>query len=302
MTAQPVEQPGPAPAAWRAHRSGVAHVDELLAVLAVEQVDELTWAGGSVIWPHGRIYGGQILAQSAVAAGQTADPSAVAHSLHAYFMRAGRPDVPVRFVVEPLRDGRSFGTRRVDAVQDGEVIATTLISFHRPESGPQHQDRMPARPYPAEPVDRGPFAAAPGLPGRIGAMELRPCRLDDGDDQASSSVWMRIGGPLPDDPHLHRALLIFLSDMTLLYGAFRAHGLARREVRTASIDHSLWLHRPGRVDEWVLYDSRSPSTGQGRAMGQGRLFSAAGDLLAGAAQEMSVRASRRGGAGPDPRA
>ena len=282
----------PAPVPWPAHRSGVAEVDELLQVLAVERVDELAWVSGSTSWPHGRVFGGQILAQSVVAAALTADPAAVPHSLHAYFMRAGRPDEPVRFAVDPLRDGRSFATRRVDAVQRDEVIASTLLSFQRPEPGPARQDPMPDRPDPAGLAGRIPFTAAPDGPSRGGALELRACPMDADQDPAASAVWMRIRGSLPDDPLLHRALLVYLSDMTVVHGAFRALRLPRDRTRSASLDHAIWLHRPGRVDDWLLYDSRSPSAGGGRAMGSGRLFASSGELLASSAQEMSVRLRR----------
>jgi acyl-CoA thioesterase-2 len=292
VTAEPLPALGTDVASWRAHRSGNERVDELVAVLAVEQVDELGFTGGSTGVPEGRIFGGQILAQSVVAASSTVEAPAALHSLHAYFMRAGRPKEQTRFTVDVLRDGRSYGTRRVDAVQDGQVIATAIMSFQRPETGPDHQDPMPERPDPAGLVGRVPFGAAPDGPSRAGALELRACRGDDVPDPAATSVWMRIAGRLPDDPLLHRALLVYLSDLTVVHGAFRAHGLSRREMRTASLDHSLWLYRPGRIDDWVLYDSRSPSASGGRAAGQGRIFAASGELLATAAQEMSVRLRR----------
>jgi acyl-CoA thioesterase-2 len=292
MSAEPLSLTQPDLAAWRAHRSGTKQVDELLGVLAVEQVDELAFTGGSTGLPEGRIFGGQILAQSVVAASLTVEAPAAVHSLHAYFMRAGRQKEPIRFAVDVLRDGRSYGTRRVDAVQDGQVIATAIMSFQRPETGLDHQDAMPERPDPAGLAGRVPFGAAPDGPSRAGALDLRSCPVDDDPDPTASSVWMRINGRLPDDPLLHRALLVYLSDLTVVHGAFRAHGLGRREIRTASVDHSLWLYRPGRVDDWVLYDSRSPSASGGRAAGQGRMFAASGELLASAAQEMSVRLRR----------
>jgi acyl-CoA thioesterase-2 len=238
------------------------------------------------------VFGGQILAQSTIAASLTVAEPAVPHSLHAYFMRAGRTDSEIRFVVDPLRDGRSYSTRRIDAVQGGLVIATTLASFGRPEDGPDHQDDAPARPAPDELAARVPVSAAPDGPSRAGALEMRACPLEGDPDPASSATWIRIGGRLPDDPLLHRALLVYLSDLTVVHGAFRRQRLSRRDVRTASLDHALWLYRSARVDEWVLYESRSPSAAGGRAAGQGRLFSASGLLLASAGQEMSVRVKR----------
>ena len=151
---------------------------------------------------------------------------------------------------------------------------------------------MPARPGPDELTARVPATAAPDGPSRAGALELRACPLDDDADPASSATWIRVAGRLPDDPLLHRALLVYLSDLTVVHGAFRRQGLSRRDIRTASLDHALWLFRAARVDEWVLYDSRSPSAAGGRAAGQGRLFSAvravaglgrAGDVGAGQA-------------------
>jgi acyl-CoA thioesterase II len=291
VTAEARSPAGPDPASWTDHESGNPQVDELVSVLAVRRVDELTCTGTSAGRPEGRIFGGQLLAQCAVAASLTVAAPATLHSLHAYFVRAGRPREEIRFVVDPLRDGRSYGTRRVDAVQDGRVIATAMLSFQRAETGPDHQDPAPARPDPAGLAGRVPFGTTRDGPGRAGALDLRACPPDDG-DRAASSVWLRVDGRLPDDPLLHRALLVYLSDLTVVHGAFRAHGLARRDLRTASLDHCLWLHRPGRVDDWVLYDSRSPSASGGRAVGQGRIFAASGELLATAAQEMSVRVRR----------
>jgi acyl-CoA thioesterase II len=292
VTAAPVPAPGPDPAAWREHRSGAPAVDELLHAMAVEPDGELAFTGTCTPWPHGRVFGGQILAQSVIAAALTADPSAVLHSLHAYFMRAGRTDVPIRFVVDRLRDGRSYATRRIDAVQDGQVIATALASFGRPEDGPDHQDAMPARPDPEGLARRVPLGAASNGPSQVGALDMRACPTEDDPDPAASAVWIRVGARLPDDPLLHRALLVYLSDLTLVHGAFRRQGLSRRDIRTASIDHAMWVYRSARVDEWVLYESRSPSAAAARAAGQGRLFAASGELLGSAAQEMSVRLKR----------
>ncbi|HZG92392.1 MAG TPA: acyl-CoA thioesterase domain-containing protein [Pseudonocardia sp.] len=288
MTALPVPESGPP--AWREHRSGSPEVDELVRVLAVEQVDARSFTGTSTARPEGRIFGGQILAQALVSA--SLSTPGVAHSLHAYFMRAGRPRDEIRFEVDPLRDGRSFSTRRIDAVQGGEVICSVMASFHRPEEGVDHQDPMPDHADPDTLDGRSPFVASDG-PARAGALEIRGCPAGpDARQRAESAVWMRITAPLPDDPLLHRALLAYLSDMSVLHGAFRRHGLRRSEVRTASLDHSLWLHRDGRADGWLLYDSRSPSAAAGRAVGHARLFATDGTLLATAGQEMTVRRRR----------
>jgi acyl-CoA thioesterase-2 len=288
VTALPLPESGPP--AWRVHRSGSAQVDELVRVLAVEQVDDHLCTATSTSRPEGRVFGGQILAQALVSA--SLSTPGVAHSLHAYFMRAGRPRDEIRFEVDPLRDGRSFSTRRIDAVQGGEVICSVMASFHRPEEGVDHQDPMPAHPDPEALDGRSPFVASDG-PARAGALEIRGCPADPDDRRrAESAVWMRITAPLPNDPLLHRALLAYLSDMSVLHGAFRRHGLRRSEIRAASLDHSLWLHRDGRADGWLLYDSRSPSAAAGRAVGHARLFAADGTLLATAGQEMTVRRRR----------
>ncbi|MBB4905937.1 acyl-CoA thioesterase [Actinophytocola algeriensis] len=274
-------------AAWRAHRSGVSTVDELVSVLAVERVSVTTFTGHSTTVPARRVFGGQILAQCAVAAAQTVAPPAALHSMHAYFVRAGRPGVKLHFEVTTLRDGRSFAARRVDAVQDNEIVTSMSASYHVPEEGLAHQDPMPARPAPADLPARTPFHVAADGPARAGAVDLRA--VPPGGDEPESSVWLRITAPLPDDALLHQAMLIYLSDFSILHGAFRHHGVARSQVRTASLDHSMWLHRPGRADDWLLYESRSPSAAGARAMGQAALFTAEGTLLATASQEMLVR-------------
>jgi acyl-CoA thioesterase II len=272
---------------WREHRSGVSTVDELMSAFAVERLSESTFTGHSTAVPARRVFGGQILAQCAVAAAQTVTPAAALHSLHAYFVRAGRPAVKFHFEVTPVRDGRSFAVRRIDALQDNEIVTTMIASYHVPEEGLAHQDAMPDRPVPAELASRTPFLVSAGGPASAGAVELRACPPRPGEPE--SAMWVRITAPLPDDPLLHQAMLVYLSDFGILHGAFRHHGVTRTQIRTASLDHSMWLHRPGRADEWLLYDSRSPSAAGARAMGQAALFSSDGVLLATAGQEMLVR-------------
>jgi acyl-CoA thioesterase-2 len=272
---------------WREHRSGASSVDELVSSFAVERLSETTFTGHSTSVPSSRVFGGQILAQCAVAAAQTVAPPAALHSLHAYFVRAGRPAVKFHFEVTPVRDGRSFAVRRIDAVQDNEIVTTMIASYHVPEEGLVHQDVMPARPSPAELVSRTPFYASADGPASAGAVELRVCPPVSGEPE--SAVWLRITAPLPDDPVLHQAMLVYLSDFSILHGAFHRHGVSREQVRTASLDHSIWLHRPGRADDWLLYDSRSPSAAGARAVGRAALFTADGVLLATVGQEMLVR-------------
>lgn len=277
-------------AAWRTHRSGVSTVDELVAALAVEQLSATDFTGHSTAVPERRVFGGQLLAQCAVAATLTVPEPAALHSMHAYFVRAARPAVKLQFEVTTLRDGRSFTVRRVEALQDNEVVTSVTASFHVPEDGLTHQDPMPDRRPPAELPGRTPFHTAPDGPARAGAVELRACEPVPG--RPESSVWMRINAPLPDDPVLHQAMLVYLSDFSILHGAFIRHDVARPAIHTASLDHSIWLHRPARADDWLLYESRSPSAAGARAMGQAALFTTTGELAATAAQEMLIR--RRG--------
>ncbi|TDV57719.1 acyl-CoA thioesterase [Actinophytocola oryzae] len=273
---------------WRAHRSGVSSVDELVSVLAVERLSATTFTGRSTSVPSHRVFGGQILAQCAVAAARTVAPPAVLHSVHAYFVRAARPSVKFHFEVTTLRDGRSFAVRRIDVSQDDEIVTSMTASYQVPEEGMAHQDVMPARPAAEELAGRTPFYVAADGPARAGAVELRSCPPGSPGEPASS-IWMRITAPLPDDPLLHQAMLIYLSDFGIMHGAFQHHDVDRTQVRSASLDHSMWLHRAGRADDWLLYESRSPSAAAARAMGQANLFTANGTLLATASQEMLVR-------------
>jgi acyl-CoA thioesterase II len=274
-------------AAWRAHRSGAPAVDDLVGALALEQESPTAFTGRSTLVPRRRVFGGQLLAQCVVAATLTVAPSAAPHSLHAYFVRAGRPAVKLHFAVTTLRDGRSFAVRRVDALQDNEIVTTMIASFHTGEDGVSHQDPMPDRPAPTELSTRTPILLSPEGPGAEGAVELRAVPPEQG--SPDTSLWLRVGAPLPDDPLLHQALLVYLSDFGILHGAYNTHGLSRTQIQTASLDHSMWLHREGRADEWLLYDTHSPSAAGARALGRAALYTAGGDLLATAGQEMLVR-------------
>jgi acyl-CoA thioesterase-2 len=262
-------------------------VDDLVGALALEQVSPTAFTGRSTVVPARRVFGGQLLAQCVVAATLTVAPPAMPHSLHAYFVRAGRPAVKLHFAVTTLRDGRSFAVRRVDALQDDELITTMIASFHTAEDGLAHQDPMPDRPLPGALAGRTPFLLSPEGPGAEGAVELRAVPPEQG--STDTSLWMRVNAPLPDDPLLHQALLVYLSDFGILHGAYNAHGVARPSIMTASLDHSMWLHREGRADQWLLYDTHSPSAAGARALGRAALFTESGDLLATAGQEMLVR-------------
>ena len=258
-------------------------------------------------WP--RVFGGQVVAQALVAASRTVEARAP-HSLHAYFLLGGNPAEPISYEVERVRDGRSFTTRRVVARQRDEAIFVLSASFHRPEEGLDHQFPMPDAPDPESLVD--PVAAIAllgekaqkrlqGLLERIRPIEFRP--LDFGrytpmppgsQREPKQSLWVRIGGELPEDPAIHRAALAYLSDLTLLDTALVAHGRTVFDERfqVASLDHSLWFHRPFRADDWLLYVQDSPNAYGARGLTRGLLYDRAGALVASVAQEGIVRSMR----------
>jgi acyl-CoA thioesterase-2 len=262
--------------------------------------------GRSQKMPHGRVFGGQVLAQCVIAAGRTVagvgspDRPRHIHSLHGYFMRPGDDTLPIRFAVERMRDGNSFSTRRVHALQHGLPILSMITSFQEDAGGLDHQDPMPEVPAPDE---------LPSLADQFGGIDhpgarhllRRPIDLRHvqgnlfvapGTDRVpQQEVWMRALGQLPDDPLVHAAVLAYASDYTLLEPVIRRHGLTWTDprLRPASLDHAMWFHRPVRIDEWVLYTSTSPSASGGRGLGVGRMFAADGRLVATVAQEGMVR-------------
>ena len=286
---------------WRDLRTGFSVVDRLLRVLDLDQVGERTFEGLSNERPAHRVFGGQVLAQASVAAARTAPDDVVLHSLHGYFARTGDPGAPIRYEVTPLRSGRSFVLQRVDAWQGQEIIATVTCSMQRDE--PDHLahqvDAPPTPPPPEDGPSRFPFVdggrGEDGTPP--GPVEIYdPGR--DSDASAPSEVWMRVPAGLPDDPLLHRTLVVYLSDFTVMRAAFRRHGVPRRELASASLDHAVWLHRPGRADRWLRYVTTSPSAGSARALGHGSLFTEDGRLVASGAQEMVIRLRSRLGQSP----
>jgi acyl-CoA thioesterase-2 len=254
-----------------------------------------------------RVYGGQVLAQALVAAERTVsgrDP----HSLHAYFLLGGDPKEPILYEVERVRDGRSFTTRRIVARQKGATIFVMTASFHVKEPGFEHAVPRPSAPPPDACLD--PRKAAEKLEGparlrALGALdwiwpiEVRPTtqietstpRALDAEPDTRQSVWIRIGTPLPDDPALHRAALLYLSDMTLLGAALRPHGLAIQDhrVQVASLDHALWFHRPVRADAWLLYAQDTPNASGATALVRALLYGGDGTLAASVAQEGLLR-------------
>ena len=240
------------------------------------------------------------------------------HSLHAYFIRPGDPAVPIVYTVDRVRDGRSFTTRRVSAIQHGETIFTLSASFHRPEPGPEHADPMPDVP-PPEMVERTSDRLARllgQLPPQMAdnPIDLRsvgPLSVEAERDPSlrttKNLVWLRVDGELPDDPLLHVCLMTYASDMTLLDSVLLGHGLSWVDGRTsgASLDHAMWFHRPFRADRWLLYAQDSPVAQGARGLAHGEVFTAEGELVVSVMQEGLIRAAPRPGSpapppGPDP--
>jgi acyl-CoA thioesterase-2 len=283
-------------------------VAELIAILDLERLEVDLFRGQNPKTGWRRVFGGQVVAQALVAATRTVPDDRPAHSLHAYFMLPGDPRAPIVYEVERIRDGRSFTTRRVKAIQHGRAIFATTISYQVSEGGYEHQPRMPAVAGPDGLLDGKALAAsgASGMPeavaayfGRERPIELRPVDLDrytarrtDGTrPEPVFNVWLRAASALPDDPALHRAVLAYASDMTLLDVSLIPHASSVFDpgIQAASLDHALWFHRPVRLDEWLLYAQDSPAAGGARGFARGEIFDRAGNLVASVAQEGLIR-------------
>jgi len=256
---------------------------------------------GSSHWsPGGRIFGGQVLAQCVVAAESTIEDRAI-HSMHGYFLRPGNVEEPITFGVERIHDGRSFATRRTQAYQHGVPIFSMIASFQTPDTGVEHQDVMPADlPDPETLPSAADVLAGFDHPAaRHWAKRAFDVRHVDGplyfDVQetrvAHQAVWLRLRGTIPEDAALHRAVLAYASDLSILEPIMRRHGVAWGSpgVKNASLDHAMWWHRDGRADDWILYAQESPSAQSGRGLSFGRMFDRGGRLIATVAQEGMVR-------------
>jgi acyl-CoA thioesterase II len=282
-------------------------LDDLIALLDLEQIELDIFRGRS---PAGerrlRVFGGQVAGQALVAAGRTVPDDRPVHSLHAYFIRPGDPTVPLIYSVDRTRDGRSFTTRRVTAIQHGKPIFTLSASFHRAESGLEHAVAMPAAPPPQElrpNAERLLALTDRPLPAhyrdnRIDLRSVGPMAIELARDPSlraagdhSNLVWVRVTEDLPDDPLLHVCLMTYVSDLTLLETVVLDHGVSFAEgrVAAASLDHAMWFHRPFRADEWLLYAQESPVAAGGRGLVRGQVFTAAGDLVVSVMQEGLIR-------------
>jgi acyl-CoA thioesterase-2 len=277
----------------------------LLDLLDLEQIEVNIFRGRSPDERRQRVFGGQVAGQALVAAGRTVPADRPVHSLHAYFIRPGDPAVPLVYLVDRVRDGRSFTTRRVSAVQHGETIFTLSASFHHAEPGPEHADPMPDVP-PPEAVERRQDKMArvlgeASIPWQDGPIDLRsigPLHVEAQRDPSlrttTNLVWLRVDGELPDDPLLHVCLMTYASDMTLLDSLLLGHGLSWWDGQTsgASLDHAMWFHRPFRADRWLLYAQDSPVAYGARGLARGEVFTEQGELVVSVVQEGLIRTVR----------
>jgi acyl-CoA thioesterase II len=277
-------------------------LSRLLALLDLEKIEENVFRGVSPPERIQRVFGGQVLAQALVAATRTVDSRRPCHSFHAYFLRPGDPRVPILYEVDRSRDGGSFTSRRVVAIQHGAQIFTLAASYQIVESGFEHQSQMPVAPDPEGLEDdqqvllrnlelkpemrewvarERPFETRSVLGRGLGDRPARP---------AVDHIWLKTRGALADDADIHRALLAFVSDMSLLDTSLLPHGKSIfSNVQVASLDHAMWFHRPFRADEWLLYAQDSPSASGGRGFNRGAIYRRDGTLVASVAQEGLIR-------------
>jgi acyl-CoA thioesterase-2 len=266
------------------------------------RTSEDIFTGPSQWMPLGRVFGGQVLAQSIIAATNTVPDDRAIHSIHGYFLRPGDVQHPITFAVDRIHDGRSFSTRRTQAFQHGEPILSLIASFQTEDSGLEHQVEMPD-----DLPDPESLPATADILGHLDhdvarywsserAFDVRhipsPVYLSvEGERVPRQAVWMRAHGRMPDDPRQHRAALAYASDYSILEPVLRAHGVAWATpgLKVASLDHAMWWHRDARVDDWLLYTMDSPSASGGRGLSLGRIYTRDGVLVASVAQEGMVR-------------
>lgn len=282
----------------------MSEIKPLLERLDLERIDRDLFRGLSPDDGRPRVFGGQVAAQALVAAVRTVEARRV-HSLHAYFLRPGDPKTPILYEVERIRDGKSFATRRVVAIQEGEAIFSMSASFQRDEDGPSHCVPMPDAPPPESvPSTDELIAKAAEETGdplfRFLERLERPIVVHDLDPSdprrprkrtGEHLVWFRSRGALPDDPLLHQCVLTYASDLTLLDASLRQHALTWFDpsLQVASLDHAIWFHRPFRADGWLLYATESPTTAGSRGLNVGRIYTQEGTLVATVAQENLMR-------------
>ncbi len=279
-------------------------VTGLIDLLDVEEIDTDLYRGARNPGGIGRVFGGQVIAQALQAAQRSVEGDKAAHSLHAYFMRAGDENFPIVYRVVRDFEGRSFATRRVIALQKGAPILSMSASFQTPEDGLHHQDAMPdvTMPEDLKSEQQLRLEAIDDIPERMREFFLRPRPIEIRpvsprfwtNPVKSAPVynsWFRVVAPLPDEPALHRAMLSYMSDMALLGTAMLPHGVnwMTRKMQNASLDHAIWLHEPFRADDWLLYTTDSPWSGHARGFNRGRIFTRDGRLVASTTQEGLMR-------------
>jgi len=280
------------------------HVAELVDLLHLERLEDNLFRGQSRDIGTQFVFGGQVLGQALAAAQNTVDPVREAHSLHAYFLRAGDIDAPIVYSVERTRDGGTFSARRVVAIQHGQTILNGSISFQVPEKSFEHQSSMPDVPAPEDiepmqPLSNEQLTKLPvklqrwlGVDSPIEFRHVWPQdRLNPVKRPPIQHIWFRLTTPVDESPALHRALLAYASDFNLIGTATLPHGISyyTHNVQMASLDHALWFHRPFRVDEWLLYSFDSPTAQGARGLARGQIFSRDGRLVASTAQEGLIR-------------
>jgi acyl-CoA thioesterase-2 len=286
-----------------------AAIKTVLEILNLEQLEVNLFRGRSPQVGWQRVFGGQVIGQALVAACRTVE-GRPPHSMHAYFLLAGDPKVPIIYEVDRIRDGKSFTTRRVVAIQHGHAIFTMQVSFHVDEPGLDHQAKMPDVPGPEELPNESELRQRliPMMPDPVRRyyeherpIEIKPVEferyLGRKFDEARFHVWIRATGTLPDDPAIHQCVLAYASDLTLLDAALLPHGrmVFERDIMPASLDHALWFHRAFRADEWLLYAQDAPNLSGSRGFARGLIFTREGKLVASVAQEGLLRLRRREG-------
>jgi acyl-CoA thioesterase-2 len=280
---------------------------DLLDLLDLEPIEFNIYRGRNRDIGSGRVFGGQVMAQALVAAQRTVEEERTAHSLHGYFILPGDLDAPIVYFVDRLRDGKSFTTRRVTAIQHGQAVFNMSVSFHRAETGLEHQSDMPdaGPPEPLTPEIEVIRAKASLIPETVGGVltqdrpfDFRLVDIDPFDDMPRKPIremWLRAIGPMPDDTLSHQAALAYASDYGLLATAAQPHGLTIRspQLQAATLDHAIWFHRPFRVDDWMLYAMDSPAAAGGRGFARGSIYTREGVLIASVAQEGLIRVRTR---------
>jgi acyl-CoA thioesterase-2 len=281
-----------------------AAMQELLSILDLEKLEHNLYRGRSPRLNWQRVFGGQVIAQSLIAAQRTVEPDRYVHSLHAYFMRPGDTTVPIIYEVERLRDGGSFTTRRVTAIQHGHAIFSLESSFQVDETGLEHEMPMPRnvpRPDTLK-TQRELLETASQVPeivrrfwAKERPLEIRPVTLEHYTSREKlppeQNIWIRTTGPVPADRAIQTAVLAYLSDMTLLDTSTFPHGRAvfDPDLQVASLDHAMWFHRPHPLDGWLLYTQDTPSASGSRGFTRGALYGEDGTLIASVAQEGLIR-------------